>query len=244
MIRVHVNGALGRMGATCVQAVEAAEDMVVAGLSDAGDDLHGLLAAGKAEVMVDFTVPDAVEAAVRAALEAGCHVVCGTTGLARDKAEALGKLAEEKDLGFLLAPNFALGVILMQRFAREAVKVFPDVEILELHHEQKQDAPSGTALATARQIAAAAKAPLNAARPEQRQLRQGARGGSEAGIPIHSVRLPGLLAHQEVLFGGPGQVLTIRQDTLDRRAFMPGVLLGIREIPGRRGLVDSLEHLL
>lgn len=244
MIRVHVNGALGRMGSTAVEAVEAAEDMVLCGHSDAGDDLAALLAKGKAQVMVDFTVPAAVESAVRTALEAGCHVVCGTTGLPREKAMALGQLAEEQGLGFLLAPNFALGVILMQRFAREAVKVFPDVEILELHHEQKQDAPSGTAIATARQIAAAADAPLNAGRPASKELLEGARGGSESHVPIHSIRLPGLLAHQEVLFGGPGQVLSIRQDTLDRRAFMPGVLLGIRKIRDRKGLVDSLEQLL
>lgn len=232
------------MGATCVQAVAAAADMVICGQSDAGDDLAALLAAGDAQVMVDFTVPDAVAAGVRTALEVGCHVVCGTTGLPREQAETLGRLAEDKHLGFLLAPNFALGVILMQRFAREAAKVFADVEILELHHQQKQDAPSGTAIATARQIAAAAPGALNASRPQQQQLLEGARGAVEQGIPIHSVRLPGLLAHQEVLFGGPGQVLTIRQDTLDRSAFMPGVLLGIRRVVGRRGLVDSLEHLL
>ncbi len=244
MIRVHVNGVLGRMGSTSVKAIEAAKDMVLCGSSDAGDDLSALLASGGAQVMVDFTVPDAVEASVRAALDCGCHVVCGTTGLRRDQAEALGQLAEEKGVGFLLAPNFAVSIILMQRFAREAARLFLDVEILEMHHEQKQDAPSGTAIATARQIAAAAAAPLNDSRPEQKELLKGARGASESNIPIHSVRLPGLLAHQEVLFGGPGQVLTIRQDTLDRRAFMPGVLLGIRKILDRRGLVDSLEPLL
>jgi len=243
MIRVHVNGARGRMGSTCVQAIEATSDMVVCGQSDAGDDLGALLAQGEAQVMVDFTVPDAVEAGVRTALEGGVHVVCGTTGLPRDTAETLGRLAEAKDLGFLMAPNFAIGVILMQRFAREAARWFRDVEILELHHEQKQDAPSGTALATARQIAAAAGA-VNASRPDAKELLPGARGASAGGIPIHSVRLPGLLAHQEVLFGAPGQVLTIRQDTLDRSAFMPGVLLGIRRILDRRGLVDSLEELL
>ena len=225
MIQVHVNGALGRMGSTCLVAVQEAEDMALCGQSDVGEVLGALLAKNGAEVMVDFTVPDAVEAGVRTALDSGCHVVCGTTGLSRDKAEALGRVAEEKGVGFLLAPNFAVGVILMQRFAREAVQWFPSVEIIELHHEKKVDAPSGTAIATAREL-------------------EGARGGGASKIPIHSVRLPGLLAHQEVLFGGPGQVLTIRQDTLDRQAFMPGVLLAIRKIRKRRGLVDSLEHLL
>ena len=244
MIQVHVNGALGRMGSTTVTAIEQADDMVLCGKSDQGDDLQALLSSAGAEVMVDFTVPDAVEASVRVALECGCHVVSGTSGLARDRAEALGQLAQEQGVGFLLAPNFAVGVILMQRFAREAVAWFDDVEILELHHEQKRDAPSGTAIATAREIAAAADRPLNDSRPDQQELLAGARGGAESNIPIHSVRLPGLLAHQEVLFGSPGQILTIRQDTLDRQAFMPGILLGIRKILDRKGLVDSLEHLL
>ena len=132
----------------------------------------------------------------------------------------------------------------MQRFCRQAARWFHDVEIIELHHEKKQDAPSGTALDTARQIAAAVDQPLNQGRPKETELVAGARGGTVDNVRVHSVRLPGLLAHQEVLFGGPGQILTIRQDTLDRQAFMPGVLLGIRRILDRKGLVDSLEHFL
>ncbi|MEE2885863.1 MAG: 4-hydroxy-tetrahydrodipicolinate reductase, partial [Planctomycetota bacterium] len=196
------------------------------------------------DVVVEFTVPEAVENNVRTVLSAGIPVVAGTTGLATDKAEELGRLAEGKGVGFLLAPNFAIGVILMQKFAREAVRHFDDVEILELHHDRKVDAPSGTALHTADQIAAAAERPLNQGRPDQTELVDGARGGERNGIPVHSVRLPGLLAHQEVMFGGLGQVLTIRHDALDRQAFMPGVLLGIRSIREHRGLVDSLERLL
>lgn len=243
-IRVHVHGALGRMGAACVTAIEEVDDMEVCGKTDYGDDLADALAQGRPDVVVEFTVPEAVENNVRTVLSAGIPVVAGTTGLATDKAEELGRLAEAKGVGFLLAPNFAIGVILMQKFAREAVRHFDDVEILELHHDRKVDAPSGTALHTADQIAAAAERPLNQGRPDQTELVDGARGGERNGIPVHSVRLPGLLAHQEVMFGGLGQVLTIRHDALDRQAFMPGVLLGIRSIREHRGLVDSLERLL
>jgi 4-hydroxy-tetrahydrodipicolinate reductase len=176
--------------------------------------------------------------------------VCGTTGLGAEGIARLAQLAEARGRGVLLAPNFAIGVLLMQRFARAAARWFPDVEIVELHHERKRDAPSGTALATAEQIAGATveriaernvvpRAPTTTAGAEL-----GSRGLRHRGVPIHSIRLPGLLAHQEVLFGGPGQVLSIRHDTLDRGAFMPGVLLGIRRIGERQGLWRSLEPFL
>jgi 4-hydroxy-tetrahydrodipicolinate reductase len=243
-IRVHVHGALGRMGSSCVEAVNDAADMELCGTTDVGDDLAAALVAGHPDVVVEFTVPAAVEENVRTILQAGVHVVAGTTGLPRDKAIVLGDLAKEKGVGFLLAPNFAIGVILMQKFAREAAKHFDHVEILELHHERKVDAPSGTAIHTADLIAGAAERPLNQGRPDEIETVPGARGGAQSGIPIHSVRLPGLLAHQEVMFGGLGQVLTIRHDALDRQAFMPGVLLGIRSICDHIGLIDSLERLL
>lgn len=243
-IRVHVHGALGRMGASCVTAIEQADDMEVCGATDVGDDLAGALSTAKPDVVVEFTVPAAVEANVRTMLTAGVPVVAGTTGLDPDKAAELGRLAKDQGLGFLLAPNFAIGVILMQRFAREAARHFDDVEILELHHDRKVDAPSGTALHTADLIAQAAERPLNQDRPAETELIAGARGARHNTIPVHSVRLPGLLAHQEVMFGGLGQVLTIRHDALDRQAFMPGVLLGIRSIREHQGLVDSLERLL
>ncbi len=242
--RVHVHGALGRMGSSCVNAITAAADMEVCGKTDFGDDLAAALAAGQPDVVVEFTIPDAIEQNVRTMLNAGVPVVAGTTGLSPDKAAELGELARGKGVGFLLAPNFAIGVILMQKFAREAARHFDDVEILELHHDRKVDAPSGTALHTADLIAAAAERPLNQGRPVETELVAGARGGRRHDIPVHSVRLPGLLAHQEVMFGGLGQVLTIRHDALDRQAFMPGVLLGIRTIGEHLGLVDSLECLL
>jgi len=243
-IRVHVHGAGGRMGRACVEAVRAAADLELCGTSGRADDLAVRLRETRPEVVVEFTVPGAVEANLRAILEAGSHVVSGTTGLPPERAAELGELAASRQRGLLLAPNFAVGVLLLQRFARETAAHFADVEIIELHHEQKRDAPSGTALHTARQIAEAAPGELNGGRPRTEELIAGCRGGSVEGIPVHSVRLPGLLAHQEVLFGAPGQLLSLRHDTLDRQAFMPGVLLGVRRIRERTGLWDSLEHFL
>lgn len=243
-IRVHVHGALGRMGSSCVTAIESAADMQLCGSTDRDDDLDAALEAGRPEVVVEFTVPAAVADNARRILSRGIHLVSGTTGMSREAAEELGTLAAEQGVGFLLAPNFAIGVILMQRFAREAARHFHDVEILEMHHERKVDAPSGTAIHTARLIREAAGQDLNQDRPTETETHPGARGGRAESVPIHSVRLPGLLAHQEIMFGSLGQVLSIRHDTMDRRAFMPGVLHGVREIRSRRGLVDSLEHLL
>jgi 4-hydroxy-tetrahydrodipicolinate reductase len=238
-LRVHVHGADGRMGQTCAAAIGAAPDLELTGTTAGPEDLARALAAGRPQVMVEFTVAAVAPGHFRTALAAGVHVVSGTTGIAPPLAAELGQDAARRQLGLVLAPNFAIGMILLQRFAREAARWFGDVEILELHHAGKIDAPSGTALDTARQIAGAAG--------ERRAAAGGggpSRGQREAGIPIHSVRLPGLLAHQEVWFGGTGQVLTLRHDTSDRTAFVPGVLLAVRQVASRRGLVASLEELL
>jgi 4-hydroxy-tetrahydrodipicolinate reductase len=241
---VHVHGAGGRMGQACVAGIAAAADLALAGTSGRHDDLAAVLARVRPDVVVEFTVPSAVAGNLEVIARCGCHAVCGTTGLSPDAARALGRAFAAQSRALVLAANFAIGAVLLQRFAREAVRWFPDVEIVELHHEQKLDAPSGTALATARQIAAAARAPLNAGRPGAREAVPAARGGPVEGVPIHSVRLPGLLAHQEVLFGAAGQLLSLRHDTTDRRAFVPGVLLAVRSVPGRAGLIDGLEPLL
>lgn len=240
MTRVHVHGAGGRMGQACVAAISAAPDLVLVSTSGRTDDLAAVLARSRPEVVVEFTVPAAAAAGLRTIAAAGCHAVSGTTGLGPHEAQELGELFAARGKGLVMAANFALGVVLLQRFAREAARWFADVEIIELHHEQKLDAPSGTALVTARQIAVAAATPLNAGRPDA----HAARGAIEAGVPIHSVRLPGLLAHQEVLFGAAGQLLTLRHDTSDRRAYMPGVLLAVRSVQTQRGLVDGIEPLL
>jgi 4-hydroxy-tetrahydrodipicolinate reductase len=243
-IRVHVHGAGGRMGGVCVAAVRAESDLVLCGQSGRDDDLRAVLARTKPDVVVEFTVAAAALDNLHAILDAGCHGVSGTTGLEPNRVRPLDELARARGRGLLLAPNFALGMVLLQRFARAAAAVLRDVEIVELHHDGKRDAPSGTALHTARQITAAAGAPLNASRPAAQELLAGCRGGLEAQVPIHSIRLPGLMAHQEVIFGAPGQVLTLRHDTLDRQAYAPGVLLAIRRIRERSGLIESLEDLL
>lgn len=242
-IGVHVHGARGRMGSMVVQGLQGLEDIALTGTSDRGDDLAELLRRGRPAVMVDFTVAEAAVEGIALALDSDVSVVSGTTGIPGADVRRLGEMARSKELGLLLAPNFCIGVVLLQRFARQAAAWFADVEIVELHHERKVDAPSGTALATARQIARAAKTPVNADRPPAEES-HGSRGMSVDGVPVHAVRLPGLLAHQEVLFGAPGQILTLRHDTSDRRAFLPGILLGVRAIGRRTGLVDSLEALL
>jgi 4-hydroxy-tetrahydrodipicolinate reductase len=243
-IAVHVHGANGRMGAACVRAIGAAADLRVAGATDGRDDLAAALARSQPDVVVEFTVAAAAPRHLLAVAAAGCHAVSGTTGLASADVDALAAAFTRAERGVLLAPNFALGVILLQRFAREAARYFPDVEILELHHEHKRDAPSGTALATARQIASAAPGPCNPGRVAEHVEVPGCRGGVVDGIPVHAVRLPGLLAHLDVLFGGAGQLLRLRHDTTDRTAFMPGVLHAIRAVRARRGLLRSLEDLL
>jgi 4-hydroxy-tetrahydrodipicolinate reductase len=223
MIRVAASGAAGRMGQAVCEAVEGAEDMALAGKADPslGIDLGDLL--GDADVVVDFTTPDTALANVRACLEAGVHVVVGTTGFdleaAREAAESVGGGAN-----CFVAPNFAIGAVLLMQAAQLAARHMPECEIVELHHDRKLDAPSGTAKRTAELIGEA---------------------GGNVHEPIHSVRLPGLVAHQEVIFGGEGQTLTIRHDSIDRRSFMPGVLLAVRrvaDLPDR--FTVGLEKLL
>lgn len=242
-IRVLVNGAAGKMGTTVCAAVEAAEDMDLVGKSDVGSDLAKEIWRGGPKVVVDFTHPSVARANADCILDAGVRGVIGTTGFTDEDIEQLGRKAGARGLGMVIAPNFAIGVVLMMRFAEEAVRHLPAVEIIELHHDQKADAPSGTALATARRVARA----RGAAPPGEvhgKTAVEGVRGGRCDGIPVHSVRLRGLLAHQEVLLGGPGQVLTLRHDTMDRTAFMPGVLLAIRKVTSLRGLVFGLDGLL
>jgi 4-hydroxy-tetrahydrodipicolinate reductase len=221
LIRVAVAGAAGRMGQAVCEAVEGADDMALAARADPALGTALADALDGADVLVDFTVPETVFENVRACVEAGVHAVVGTTGFELDK---LRVIAEVGSVNVFVAPNFAIGAVMMMRFAAEAARHMPEVEIVELHHERKLDAPSGTAKRTAELIAEA---------------------GGNVHEPIHSVRLPGLVAHQEVLLGGQGQTLTIRHDSIDRRSFMPGVLLAVRrvgELPDR--LTVGLERLL
>ena len=242
MIRVMVVGALGRVGRCVVAGVEAAEDLELAGAIDKDDDLEQAIAAHGPEVAVDFTVPDVVFGNVQTLLARGVHAVVGTTGLREDQLAAIDTTAREHDAAALVAPNFALGAVLMMRFAEEAARHFDWCEVVERHHEHKLDAPSGTARETARRMGAARKTRPQV--PGETESAPGARGGRVDGVPVHALRLPGSLAHQEVWFGGPGETLVIRHDSVDRTVFVPGVLLAVRRIGTHRGLVRGLEPLL
>lgn len=261
LLKTMILGARGRVGRCLVAGVEAADDLSLAGALDAEDDLKEALSKFQPAVAIDFTTPDSVYDNVSMLLEAGVHAVVGTTGMSATQLDALDALAKNNNVGCLVAPNFALGAVLMMRFAEEAARHLPWVEITERHHENKIDAPSGTAITTAQRIAAARDgAGLVAPTTDstsgttlgdgglgdggERESAPGARGGRVDGVPVHSIRLPGSVAHQEVLFGGPGETLAIRHDTINRDVFVPGVLLGVREIAEHRGLVRGLEPLL
>ncbi|MBT1002716.1 4-hydroxy-tetrahydrodipicolinate reductase [Paenarthrobacter sp. DKR-5] len=244
-LKVAVLGAQGRMGTAAVQAVKAAEDLELVAALGRGDPLTTLLSSG-AQVAVDLTVPDSTQANVRFAVEHGIHAVVGTTGWDKTAlAELRHLLQSHPGVGVLIAPNFALGSVLATAFAAKAAKYFESVEIIELHHPRKVDAPSGTAVRTAQLIAEARRHAGVAAAPDATETQlDGARGASVEGIPVHSVRLSGLVAHQEVLFGAPGEQLTIRHDSFTRESFMPGVLLGVRQVGGRPGLTVGLDGYL
>jgi 4-hydroxy-tetrahydrodipicolinate reductase len=245
VIKVAVLGARGRMGAEVVKAVRASEGLELVAEIDLGDSLDLLLTTG-ATVVVDFTTPDSVMGNLEFLITHGIHTVVGTTGFTPERIEKItSALAAKKDIGVLIAPNFAIGAVLMMEFAAKAARYFESAEIIELHHPDKVDAPSGTASRTAELISTArSSAGLLKAPDATTTALDGARGAKVGDIPIHSVRLRGLIAHQEVLFGGPGETLTIRHDSLDRAGFMPGVILGVRKISSHPGLTFGLEHFM
>lgn len=243
-IRVGVLGSHGKMGSEVVRAVAAAADLELVAAVDAGEDREPLRAA---DVVVDFTAPAVVMDNIAWCVEAGLSVVVGTTGFDEARlAQVATWLADRPKQGVLVAPNFGIAAVLMMRFAALAAPHFESVEIIELHHPNKADAPSGTARRTAELVAAArASAGLDAAGPDATsESLDGARGASVEGVPVHSIRLRGLVAHQEVLLGGPGETLTIRHDSLDRASFMPGVLLAVREVRHHPGLTFGIDSLL
>lgn len=242
-MRVGVLGAKGKVGATMVAAVEAADDLILSAGVDDGDDLSLLTDSGT-EVVIDFTHPDVVMDNLKFLIDNGIHAVVGTTGFTQQRLDQVGDwLAAKPGAHVLIAPNFAIGAVLTMHFARQAAPYFESVEIIELHHPHKADAPSGTAARTAKLIAAARKdLPPN---PDATSTGlDGARGADVDGVPVHSVRLTGLVAHQEVLFGTEGETLTIRHDSLDRTSFVPGVLLGVRNIAAHPGLTIGIESLM
>jgi 4-hydroxy-tetrahydrodipicolinate reductase len=245
MIKVGVLGARGRMGAEVVAAVEAAADCQLVAALDLGDSLDQLISSG-AQVVVDFTTPDSVMANLEFLITHKIHAVVGTTGFDDARMAKLKSLSSSHpEVGILIAPNFAIGAVLMMEFATKAAKYFESAEIIELHHPNKVDAPSGTAARTADLISKARKSAGLAAMPDATTTSlDGARGALVGEVPVHSVRLRGLIAHQEVLFGGLGETLSIRHDSLDRAGFMPGVLLGIRSVISRPGVTFGLENFM
>jgi len=244
-IPVAILGASGRMGAEAVQAVERAEDMELVAALGRQDPLQAILDAGATHI-VDLTVPDSSEANVRFAVEHGIHAVVGTTGWSDAKRSRLQELlAGHPGTGVLIAPNFALGSVLASAFAAQAAKYFESVEIIELHHPEKIDAPSGTAVRTAELVSRVRSAARVPASPDATETEMdGARGADVDGVRVHSVRLRGLVAHQEVLLGSAGEQLTLRHDSFDRVSFMPGVLLGLRTVASRPGLAYGLDSYL
>lgn len=242
-IAVGVFGSAGRMGAEVCRAVTAADDLDLVAALDVGDDRA---AAQPAQVMVDFTHPDAVMDNLDWCIEHGKHAVVGTTGFTEDRLSRLREaLGEQPRSGIVVAANFSIGAVLMMHFAEQAARFYESVEIIELHHPNKADAPSGTATTTARRIAAARAAAGRPPIPDATsQEVPGARGAEVDAIRVHAVRLRGLVAHQEVLFGDPGETLTVRHDSLDRISFMPGVLAAVRAVVERPGLTVGIDDLL
>ena len=260
MIKVLVSGACGRMGSTVIGAVDEAADMeFVAGFDPfAAPDAHAGKAAAKVytdlkeaidaaapDVLVDFSRPDAAEANLRCALSAGIDCVLGTTGLSEQKLQQIFDEAATGSAALFCAPNFTTGAVLMMLFAQQAAKYFPDAEVIEFHHNNKKDSPSGTAVRTANMIAAARDFGCTSPGKEtELDGMQGARGALVSDVPVHSVRSDGYVAHQEVIFGSAGQTLTIRHDSIDRSSYMPGVLLAVRAVGDLEGLVVGLEKLM
>ncbi|MGV2831238.1 4-hydroxy-tetrahydrodipicolinate reductase [Myxosarcina sp. GI1(2024)] len=269
-IPVVVNGALGKMGRETVKTVAQAEDMILVGAIDTnpahlGEDIGEIIGCGALEVpvlndlqsvlvlatqekvqgvMVDFTHPDSVYDNTRSAIAYGVRPVVGTTGLSDKEIKDLAEFAEKATTGALIIPNFSIGMVLLQQAAITASQYFEHVEIIELHHDRKADAPSGTAIKTAQMLAEMGKN-FNPPKVQSKETISGARGGNgEGNIPIHSIRLPGLIAHQEVIFGATGQTYTLRHDTSDRSCYMPGVLLAIRKVTELTSLVYGLEKIL
>ena len=245
MIKVGVLGAAGRMGAEVVNAIEVSSDCTLVAALDFRDPLDQLVTSG-AQVVVDFTTPDSVMANLEFLISHNIHAVVGTTGFDDARMSKLKELsAAHPEVGVLIAPNFAIGAVLMMEFAAKAAQFFESAEIIELHHPNKIDAPSGTAARTASLMTDARKGANLAAMPDSTSTSlPGACGALVGDIPVHSVRLRGLIAHQEVLFGGSGETLSIRHDSLDRAGFMPGVLLGIRSVISRPGVTFGLEHFM
>ena len=239
--RVLVNGASGKMGQVAIEAVNLDGGLELAGTGHRGDDLLSLIENTNPDVVLDFTTATAVFENTATIIKAGVHPVIGTSGLLETQVEQLTVLCEQQRLGGVIVPNFSISAVLMMKFAKDAARYFDKVEIIERHHDEKKDSPSGTAIRTAEMMAEDISSRDDI---EEEATIPGVRGARYQGISIHSIRLPGLVAHQEVLFGGPGQLLTIRSDLINRDAFSPGICLACKEVVNLNGLKCGLEHFL
>jgi 4-hydroxy-tetrahydrodipicolinate reductase len=262
-IKVLICGASGRMGKEAIKAILTTDDLelvaavdvkhsgtdvgLLVGLEPVGvkifEDISTAIKIAPPQVMVDFTNPQAVLKNTKTALENGIHVVIGTTGLTDEELSEIDQLSSDRGSNVFIAPNFAVGAVLMMKFAQEAAKYFPHVEIVELHHDEKLDAPSGTAIRTLEVISQVRKETGQGHINEYEKI-SCSRGGNYQGMRVHSLRLPGLVAHQEVIFGGLGQTLTIRHDSINRESFVPGILLAIRKVEKIKGMVTGLENIM
>lgn len=252
-ITVIVAGAFGKMGQQVCAMIDDEDEFQLVAIVDPKGRTRGSVPVFhnveeslqhiQADVLIDFTTPDVVYHNVTTALEYGVRPVVGTTGMSESQIEQIAQLCKEKSIGAIIAPNFAIGAVLMMKFASIAAKYMPHVEIIEYHHDQKLDAPSGTATKTAEMIAAE-RVKLQQGHLDEKELIQGSRGGKYEGFRIHSVRLPGLVAHQEVIFGGQGQMLTLRHDAMNRTSFMPGVQMAVKQVVHLNQLIYGLEHLI
>lgn len=242
-IKVLVNGAFGRMGQITVQTIAEHPTLELVGQTSREYPLSQSIKDSGAQVVIDFTHPDVVFANTNIIIDAGAHPVIGTSGLTQEQVRQLQDKCSKLDLGGIIAPNFSLGAILMMKYAREIAKWMPHVEIIEMHHERKADSPSGTAMRSA-EIVASASEMINQPNNPQRETIPGARGANYHNIPIHAVRLPGFLAHQQIIFGNKGETLTLRHDSIDRQCFMPGVMLACEKVVALKQLVYGLEEIL
>tara|TARA_B100000427_G_scaffold159606_1_gene132615 strand:+ start:8444 stop:9184 length:741 start_codon:yes stop_codon:yes gene_type:complete len=243
MIKVVINGAKGKMGESAILAVTNDESLSLVGQLDKHDSLADFLNKQAVDIVVDLTHPSCVYENVKTILNANCHAIVGTTGLSDEQLSLCNKLALQQKKALLVCPNFSIGAILMMHFSQKAAKYFNRCEIIEYHHDKKADAPSGTAIKTA-DLIADSSSHINHPNLDETELIKGSRGGQRHAVPIHSLRVPGVIANQDVLFGSEGQTLTISHNTISRDAFIPGILLAIKEATNYSGLVYGLENLL
>ena len=243
LIRVLINGSRGSMGQESVKAVSKDPELELVAQTDLGDNLSDTIKQSQAQVVVDFTTAAVVMDNTAAIIESDARPVIGTSGLLPEQVSKLQELCEKHNNGGVIAPNFAVGAVLMMKYAQDAAKYFPNAEVIELHHDRKADAPSGTAIKTANLLAESRKS-VHEKIIDEKEILPGARGAESQDIRIHSVRLPGMVAHQEVIFGGKSQTLKIRHDSIHRDSFMPGVCLACKKVMHLKELVYGLEHLL